>query len=159
MSSDFRKQLREWKEMSKDLLANDSLGMAELVRFKEELHRLAYYISLRLSSRKLGSGAAISIGEVNLSDLMKRLRRKGQAVRNYPSLQDSLEKQAYRLLELIRSGRRTDAFHLLMRTYVAHNQPFPHELVEAFMPIYTAEEAKLLLFSYLSGVTSTKTKV
>lgn len=96
--------------------------------------------------------------ERRLTELMDKLRAYGYNIRKKEGLKKALDSQAYRLMELVRSGRREEALYLLLRTYLAQGVSFPRLLIEAFLPIYSPEETKLLIFSYISGFTGSETQ-
>lgn len=86
-----------------------------------------------------------------LSDLAEALRRHGAILKKKRDFREALEGLALRLLELVRAGRREEAFHLLLRVYIVHNTPMPRALAEAFSPRHAIEDFRLLIYSYLSG--------
>jgi len=88
----------------------------------------------------------------NASDLMESLKRKGFALKKERDLKDAFDRQGYRILELVRSGKRDEAFHAILRIFVSAKKEFPSQLVEAFKPIYSEELFKVFLFSFLSGI-------
>jgi hypothetical protein len=101
----------------------------------------------------------------NASDLMERLKNQGyrmkkNAIKENPSeeekkdkiIKDAFDRQGYRILELVRSGKRDEAFHAILRIFVSAKKEFPSQLVEAFKPVYSEELFKVFLFSFLSGI-------
>jgi CRISPR-associated protein Cst1 len=88
----------------------------------------------------------------NASDLMERLKRTGFALKKDRDLKDAIDRQGYRILELVRAGKRDEAFHAILRIFVSAKKDFPSQLVEAFKPIYSEELFKVFLFSFLSGI-------
>lgn len=88
----------------------------------------------------------------NASDLMESLKRTGFALKNDRDLKDAFDRQGYRILELVRAGKRNEAFHAILRSFVSAKREFPSQLVEAFKPVYSDELFKVFLFSFLSGV-------
>lgn len=126
-----------------------------------ELDRLSYNFNRLLSLHPDSKVQRLRTEWVNrrLTQLMHRLRAEGYSLRKKnEQLASAVEAQAYRLMELVRSGRKSEAFYLLERTYLAHATPMPRQLFEAFLPIYSVDEMKLLVFSYISGVASSKEK-
>lgn len=67
------------------------------------------------------------------------------------SMARSFERTRYRLLELIRLGKREEVYHILLRTYMASNVTFPEKLNEVFT--YEDEDFKNAMFAYVSGMT------
>jgi len=88
----------------------------------------------------------------NASDLMESLKRTGFALKRERDLKDAFDRQGYRILELVRSGKRDEAFHAILRIFVSAKKDFPSQLVEAFKPVYSEELFKVFLFSFLSGI-------
>jgi len=85
----------------------------------------------------------------NASELMEKLKQKGFAFKKDSDLKRSFERQGYRILELVRSGKRDEVFHSILRIFVSAKEEFPSQLVEAFKPVYTEELFKVFLFSFL----------
>jgi hypothetical protein len=88
----------------------------------------------------------------NASDLMERLKRTGFALKKERDLKDAIDRQGYRILELVRAGKRDEAFHAILRIFVSAKKEFPSQLMEAFKPVYSEELFKVFLFSFLSGI-------
>jgi hypothetical protein len=89
----------------------------------------------------------------NASELMESLKRTGFDFKNDGDLKDAFDRQGYRILELVRAGKRDEVFHAILRIFVsAKKRKFPSELVEAFKPVYSDELFKVFLFSFLSGI-------
>jgi len=88
----------------------------------------------------------------NASELMENIKRTGFAFKNNRDIKDAFDRQGYRILELVRSGKRDEVFHSILRIFVAAKKEFPSQLVEAFKPVYTEELFKVFLFSFLSGI-------
>jgi len=90
----------------------------------------------------------------NASELIESLKRTGFALKKEHDLKDAFNRQGYRILELVRSGKRDEAFHAILRIFVSAKKEFPSQLVEAFKPVYSDELFKVFLFSLLSGILS-----
>jgi len=88
----------------------------------------------------------------NASELIESLKRTGYALKVDRDLKDAFDRQGYRILELVRSGKRDEAFHAILRIFVSAKKEFPSQLVEAFKPVYSDELFKVFLFSFLSGI-------
>ncbi len=91
----------------------------------------------------------------NASDLIESLKRTGFALkqdRDFIDDKDAFDRQGYRILELVRAGKRDEAFHAILRIFVSAKKEFPVHLVETFKPIYSDELFKVFLFSFLSGI-------
>lgn len=135
--------LNDFKDIS------DLFGQAEA-----KLQNLGFRYTVLLRRHKAPSAIAKAWTQKRLTTLMDRLRAHGVKVSKHnPTLKESLERQAYRLMELVRSGRKDEALYLLLRAYLVSGERFYKGLLEAFFPIYSPEETKLLVFSYISGLT------
>lgn len=88
----------------------------------------------------------------NASDLIENLRKTGFNLKKDGDLKDAFDRQGYRILELVRAGKRDEAFHAILRIFVSAKKEFPTHLVEAFKPVYPDELFKVFLFSFLSGI-------
>jgi len=88
----------------------------------------------------------------NASELMESLKKTGFALKQKAQIKDAFDRQGYRILELVRAGKRDEAFHAILRIFVSAEEPFPAHLVEAFKPVYSNELFKVFLFSFLSGI-------
>jgi hypothetical protein len=88
----------------------------------------------------------------NASELIESLKRTGFALKQDRDLKDVFDRQGYRILELVRAGKRDETFHAVLRIFVSARKEFPSQLVEAFKPVYSDELFKVFLFSFLSGV-------
>ncbi|GIX01857.1 MAG: hypothetical protein KatS3mg112_0794 [Thermogutta sp.] len=88
----------------------------------------------------------------NASDLMESLKRTGFALKKNSDLKDAFDRQGYRILELVRAGKRDETFHAILRIFVSAKKEFPSQLVEAFKPVYSDQLFKVFLFSFLSGI-------
>jgi len=88
----------------------------------------------------------------NASDLMESLKSEGLNLKRKTKIKDAFDRQGYRILELVRAGKRDEAFHAILRIFVSAKELFPAHLVEAFKPVYSDELFKVFLFSFLSGI-------
>lgn len=121
---------------------------------QRKLQNLGFRYSMALHHYKAPASLSKAWTHERLTTLMNTLRLYGVKVSKHnPLLKDALERQAYRLMELVRSGRTEEALYLLLRAYLVSGEVFPRPLLEAFFPIYSPEETKLLIFSYISGLT------
>lgn len=123
---------------------------------RQKLNRLEddYRLFVRAKGEEKALHAVRQMERERLSETADRLRRTGIAAVKHPALREAMEKLSLRLAELVRAGRREEAFHLLLRVYLANSQSMPAALAQAFSPKYSVEEFRLLLFSYLSGIAS-----
>ncbi len=124
---DLRKLQRDFQNLLQ-WAAEDRRGKADEKKFKELYQQVAGW---------------------NASDLMESLKDEGKKAR---ALKDAFDRQGYRILELVRAGKRDEAFHAILRIFVSAKKDFPSPLVEAFKPVYSDELFKVFLFSFLSGI-------
>jgi hypothetical protein len=128
--SDLRKIQREFQDLLQ-WAAEDRRGRDKEKEFRGLYHQVAGW---------------------NASDLMESLKGTGFALKKERDLKDAFDRQGYRILELVRAGKRDEAFHAILRIFVSAKKEFPSQLVEAFKPIYSEELFKVFLFSFLSGI-------
>jgi len=93
-----------------------------------------------------------SVATWNASDLIEQMKIEATGVRKTKALKDAFDNQGYRILELVRAGKRDEVFHSILRIFVAAKKEFPKTLVEPFKPVYSDELFKIFLFSFLSGI-------
>ncbi|GIV22462.1 MAG: hypothetical protein KatS3mg025_0121 [Bacteroidia bacterium] len=127
-----------------------------LMQARRQLAKIEHtYRILRSLADKKGMMLPSSGKEEELTSIAERLQGVGYKVKNrHPALRESLEKIGFRLMELLRAGRREEAFYLLLRTYMAHGGGFPRNLAYAFSPAFHPEETQLLVYHFLSAVNS-----
>ncbi len=116
--------------------------LQELLQWAEEQHR----------DEKEFESLHRQVAGWNASDLMESLKKTGFASKQDRDLKDAFDRQGYRILELVRAGKRDEVFHAILRTFVSAKKEFPVHLVEAFKPVYSDELFKVFLFSFLSGI-------
>ncbi|KYO67335.1 hypothetical protein [Thermovenabulum gondwanense] len=95
----------------------------------------------------------------NVSELCDRLRKYGENLRHskvYERFYDSDKKApksiTFRILELIRLGKRDEVFYIILREFVNAQQEVDQSLIKAFNPRYSVESFKVLVYSFLSGL-------
>lgn len=88
----------------------------------------------------------------NASELIKELNKAGYNIKRNQNIKGAFDRQGYRILELIRAGKRDQVFHAILRMYVSFQRPFPEVLLEPFKPHYSDELFKVFLFSFLSSI-------
>jgi hypothetical protein len=118
----------------------------------QELLQWAWEDSRGKEKEKEFQGLYRHVAGWNASELMEKLKQKGFALKKDSDLKNSFDRQGYRILELVRSGKRDEVFHAILRIFVSAKKEFPFQLVEAFKPVYTDELFKVFLFSFLSGI-------
>lgn len=131
-----------------DELRKVSTRLQELLQWAAEQHRSERGLE-RLYRRVAGW---------NASELIEGLKRTGFALKQDRDLKDAFDRQGYRILELVRTGRRDESFHAILRIFVSAKKEFPANLVEAFKPVYSDELFKVFLFSFLSGILGQETQ-
>ncbi len=98
-----------------------------------------------------------SFSKQNLSGLYDKLNSLAYSIKqNDESLADALNKQIYRLMEKTRIGLRSEVANMIVRTFAAQQKKVPYELMQVFSPIYTDEEFKVLMYSFLGGIIKEK---
>jgi hypothetical protein len=81
----------------------------------------------------------------------RRLKnKKGEA--NGKSFQKTFENHKFRLLELIRQGKRDEVFYSLLRLFTTYGQKIPKPVSDAFNPKFSDDLFKVMMFSFLGGL-------
>lgn len=62
------------------------------------------------------------------------------------------KRTAYRLLELVRLGKKEEVYHLLLRAYMAGQKAFPEKLNSVFT--YDIENFKNAMYAFIGGITA-----
>lgn len=89
--------------------------------------------------------------------LIERLKIAGWSIaKRERGLQEAINKEALRLLEQIRLGKRDAVVGMLMRNFIVRNIKFPIELVEAIKPKYDINLFRAFMYAFLSSFTSEK---
>ncbi len=97
------------------------------------------------------------VSEKNISNLYDKLNSLAYSIKqNDKSLADALNKQIYRLMEKTRLGLRSEVANMLVRAFAAQQKAVPELLMQVFNPIYTDEEFKVLMYSFLGGIIKEK---
>lgn len=129
----------------------------KLSRFFEKLLELAKRQSQEEEEEKFRMLHSELVGQ-NASVLAKRLNKKGFILGEDEILGDAFSNQVYRILELVRAGKRGEVYYSILRIFISAEKPFPADLAEAFRPAYSNELFKIFLFSFLSGVLERKSR-
>lgn len=91
--------------------------------------------------------------------LIERLRRAGyRSAQDNKSLKEAINKEALRILEQVRLGKRDVVIGMLMRNFTIRNVKIPSELVEALKPKYDTNLFRAFIYAFLSGFISTEDK-
>ena len=155
----------DWAKMFESLQKQVVEGTANLKDFKQArdaLERMhSEFLRLLEQATKDQRGKEKSIEFERLyrlvagwkaSELMETLKSIGFALKKHKELKDAFDRQGYRILELVRAGRRDEVFHSILRIFVSTKERFPEILVEAFKPVYSDDLFKVFLFSFLTGI-------
>ncbi len=124
-------------------------GLKKLNRRLQEL--LQWAVEQRRDEKELNN-LYCQVAGWNASDLVEHLKRTGFRLKQDRVLQEAFDRQGYRILELVRAGKRDEAFHAILRIFVSAKREFPAHLVEAFKPVYSDALFRVFLFSFLSGI-------
>lgn len=93
----------------------------------------------------------------NTSDLHDNLNRLAFSLKqNDKNITDALNRQIYRLMEKTRLGLRSEVANMLVRAFAAQQKAVPELLMRVFNPIYSDEEFKVLMYSFLGGIVKEK---
>ncbi|MEN3046981.1 MAG: hypothetical protein ABDH49_08430 [Candidatus Hydrothermales bacterium] len=69
----------------------------------------------------------------SIDALIRDLKRRGEEIKE-PSVAQSIDDIAFRLIEQVRLGNKDNVFYMLLRCFKANEEKFPEELIEAFKP-------------------------
>lgn len=84
--------------------------------------------------------------------LIENLKRAGYSVaQNNKSMRDAINREALRILEQVRLGKRDTVVGMLMRNFTIQNITMPPELVEALKPKYDINLFRAFIYAFLSG--------
>lgn len=84
--------------------------------------------------------------------LIENLRRVGYAIaQDNKSMREAVNREALRILEQVRLGKRDAVVGMFMRNFAIHNIQMPPELVEALKPKYDINLFKAFVYAFLSG--------
>ena len=98
-----------------------------------------------------------SFSKQNLSELYDRVNNLAYSIKqNDEGLTEVLNKQIYRLMEKTRIGLRSEVANMIVRAFAAQQKKVPDELMQVFSPIYSDEEFKVLMYSFLGGIIKKK---
>ncbi len=89
--------------------------------------------------------------------LIENLKRTGYGIaQNNKSIKDAINKEALRLLELVRLGKKDAVIGMLMRNFTIRNIQIPQELIEALKPKYDINLFRAFIYAFLSGFITTE---
>ena len=90
--------------------------------------------------------------------LLEALKRKGRACARNNELKKSLDRQMFRILELIRLGKKDMAVHSVLRTFTAHHKQVPTELLDTLREEYDINQFRAFMYSFLNNFIVIKSK-
>lgn len=89
--------------------------------------------------------------------LIENLKRIGYGIaQNNNSIKDAINKEALRMLELARLGKKDAVIGMLMRIFTIRNVQIPNELIEALKPKYELNLFRAFIYAFLSGFITTE---
>lgn len=83
--------------------------------------------------------------------LIENLKRAGFNLSKDKSLKDAINKEALRILEQVRLGKRDAVIGMLMRNFTIRNVKMPPELIESLKPKYDINLFRAFIYAFLSG--------
>lgn len=86
----------------------------------------------------------------DLSQLARRLSKLGRDLRG--ELGEEFGKVGFRLLELIRAGKRDAVMYTITRIFMTEGREMDQDLLKVFDPLYDVETFRILALSFLSQV-------
>lgn len=89
-----------------------------------------------------------------ISNLFDNIAGEGRKYRNI--LGEDFRKAAYRLLEQIRVGKKSDLNYSILRIFNANGEKMPPSLLKAFNPKYDTEVFKTLIYAFVGEVIKLK---
>jgi len=72
------------------------------------------------------------------------------------NVKKELEKQAFRILEQTRLGKRDVATYMILRIFVAQNKKFPRPLIDILKPSWPDDILKAFIYAFIGSVISGK---
>lgn len=91
--------------------------------------------------------------------LIENLKRVGyRLAQNNKSLKDAINKEALRMLEQVRLGKRDTVVGMLMRNFIIRNISMPSELIEALKTKYDVNLFRAFIYAFLAGFIITEDK-
>lgn len=147
------------ESIRENICENKKVDIEELMEVYRELKSLQekfFYLLKRAYeydgsiNKKSLEKLLINLQSEDISHLIDSLEREGRRAQG--SIKESFEKIAYRILELIRTGKRSDVMYIITRIYITNDQRLPEVLLEAFKPIYDTETFKTLMYAFIGAI-------
>lgn len=89
--------------------------------------------------------------------LIENLKRAGyRLAQDNKALKEAINKEALRILEQTRLGKRDAVIGMLMRNFTIRNIKIPQELIEALKPKYDINLFRAFIYAFLSGFITTE---
>lgn len=128
-----------------------------LERVKEELEK----DSTKAQELKVVRGLLKDLHRSEADFLIEHLKRAGYAIANNNApnnvlLKEAINKDALRILEQVRLGKRDTVIGMLMRNFIIRNVKMPAELIEALNPKYDINLFRAFIYAFLSGFITTE---
>ncbi len=151
----------EWLEDVRKTM-NIFLAGEKISHFRKTLESIEYDLKKDGSKNeqlKKIYGLINSLKTAEPDFLIERLRNSGWSIaRNETGLQEAINKEALRLLEQTRLGKRDNVIGMLMRDFTTKKVKFPIELVEASKQKHDVNHFRAFIYAFLSNFTTEKTK-
>ncbi len=92
--------------------------------------------------------------------LIERLKIAGWSIaKNERGLREAINKEALRLLEQTRLGKKDTVIGMLMRDFTTKNVKFPPEFIEATKQKYDINLFRAFIYAFLSNFTTENTEI
>lgn len=106
---------------------------------------------------KIVSGLLKELQKSEPDFLIENLKRIGYGIaQNNNSIKDAINKEALRMLELARLGKKDAVIGMLMRIFTIRNVQIPKELIEALKPKYDINLFRAFIYAFISGFITTE---
>lgn len=96
----------------------------------------------------------LRVNRESISSMLDKLSKKGRNLRE--KLGEDFRKMGYRILEQIRTGKRSDVEYSIVRIFITNGENIPSELIEAFKPKYDDETFKAFMYAFIGSVIKPK---
>lgn len=96
------------------------------------------------------------VSRESISSILQKLTRKGYELRG--ELGEDFGKMAYRILEQVRAGKRSDVEYNIVRIFITNGKNIPDELVESFKPKYDEDTFKAFMYAFIGSIIKPKEK-
>lgn len=98
------------------------------------------------------SGIIRDLERSEVDFFVEKLKRVGNSLASaHKSLKDAINKEALRILEQTRLGKRDVVVGMLLRNFIIREIKIPPELIEALKPKYDMNLFRAFIYAFLSG--------